>query len=89
MARAVRSFGEVGKRACCWLISIFDTRPPLLILWACALYKVSLGDRSYVIKIGGGLLSRLGAECAQLKLGQPLRRHHGFECRQKICGDGA
>ena len=31
---------------------------------------VSLGDRSYVIKIGGGLLSRLGAECAQLKLGQ-------------------
>lgn len=30
---------------------------------------VSLGQRSYVIKVGGGLLSRLGAECAQLKLG--------------------
>ncbi len=31
--------------------------------------KVPLGHRSYVIKVGGGLLSRLGAECAQLKLG--------------------
>jgi 3-dehydroquinate synthase len=30
---------------------------------------VSLGDRSYVIKVGGGLLPRLGAECARLKLG--------------------
>ena len=32
--------------------------------------KVPLGNRSYVIKVGGSLLSRLGAECAQLKLGQ-------------------
>ena len=32
--------------------------------------EVSLGDRSYVIKIAPGLLSRLGAECAQLKLGR-------------------
>lgn len=32
--------------------------------------KVPLGNRSYVIKVGGGLLSRLGTECAQLKLGQ-------------------
>ena len=32
--------------------------------------QVSLGHRSYVIKVGGGLLSRLGAECAPLKLGQ-------------------
>ena len=32
--------------------------------------QVPLGNRSYVIKVGGGLLSRLGAECAQLKLGQ-------------------
>ena len=31
--------------------------------------QVSLGDRSYAIKVGGGLLPRLGAECAQLKLG--------------------
>ncbi len=32
--------------------------------------QVPLGNRSYVIKVGGGLLSRLGAECAALKLGQ-------------------
>ncbi|MEI6197366.1 MAG: 3-dehydroquinate synthase [Verrucomicrobiota bacterium] len=32
--------------------------------------KVPLGHRSYAIKVGDGLLSRLGAECAQLKLGQ-------------------
>jgi 3-dehydroquinate synthase len=32
--------------------------------------KVPLGNRSYVIKISDGLLSRLGAECAQLKLGR-------------------
>ena len=31
--------------------------------------QVSLGSRSYAIKVGGGLLARLGAECAQLKLG--------------------
>jgi 3-dehydroquinate synthase len=31
--------------------------------------KVSLGNRSYAIKIGEGLLSRLGYECAGLKLG--------------------
>jgi 3-dehydroquinate synthase len=31
---------------------------------------VSLGSRSYDIKVGGGLLPRLGAECAALKLGQ-------------------
>jgi len=31
--------------------------------------QVPLGHRSYVIKVGGGLLPRLGAECAQLKLG--------------------
>ena len=34
------------------------------------LVNVSLGHRSYVIKVGGGLLPRLGAECAALKLGQ-------------------
>jgi 3-dehydroquinate synthase len=32
--------------------------------------QVPLGHRSYAIKVGGGLLSQLGAECAQLKLGQ-------------------
>jgi 3-dehydroquinate synthase len=31
---------------------------------------VSLGSRSYNIKVGGGLLARLGAECAALKLGR-------------------
>lgn len=31
--------------------------------------NVSLGNRSYGIKIGDGLLSRLGNECAKLKLG--------------------
>ena len=30
--------------------------------------SVQLGNRSYAIKIGGDLLNRLGAECAQLKL---------------------
>lgn len=33
------------------------------------LVKVSLGNRSYNIHIGPGLLSRLGRECAKLKLG--------------------
>jgi 3-dehydroquinate synthase len=32
--------------------------------------QVPLGDRSYTIKVGGGLLSRLGVECARLKLGR-------------------
>ena len=31
--------------------------------------KVPLGDRSYSIKIGGGLLPRLGVDCRRLKLG--------------------
>jgi 3-dehydroquinate synthase len=34
------------------------------------LVQVPLGSRGYVIKVGGGLLARLGAECAALKLGQ-------------------
>jgi len=34
------------------------------------LVEVPLGIRSYHIKVGSGLLSRLGAECAALKLGQ-------------------
>jgi len=32
--------------------------------------KVSLGSRSYDIKVGGSMLARLGPECAALKLGQ-------------------
>jgi len=32
--------------------------------------QVPLGHRSYAIKVGGGLLARLGAECAQIRLGQ-------------------
>ena len=31
--------------------------------------NVSLGNRSYAIKIGAGLLAQLGRECARLKLG--------------------
>ena len=31
---------------------------------------VQLGNRSYGIKIGGGLLTRLGVECARLKVGR-------------------
>jgi len=37
---------------------------------AMRLVHVPLGNRSYVIKVGAGLLARLGAECAALKLGQ-------------------
>jgi 3-dehydroquinate synthase len=32
--------------------------------------QVPLGNRSYSIKVGAGLLPRLGAECARLKLGR-------------------
>ncbi len=32
--------------------------------------SVQLENRSYAIKIGAGLLTRLGGECARLKLGQ-------------------
>jgi 3-dehydroquinate synthase len=32
--------------------------------------KVPLAHRSYAIKVDGGLVARLGAECAQLKLGR-------------------
>jgi 3-dehydroquinate synthase len=32
--------------------------------------QVPLGSRSYAIKVGGGFLPQLGAECARLKLGQ-------------------
>jgi 3-dehydroquinate synthase len=32
--------------------------------------EVPLGNRSYLIKVGSGLLPRLGGECAALKLGQ-------------------
>ena len=32
--------------------------------------QVPLGNRSYSIKVGGGLLARLGTECAHLKLGR-------------------
>ncbi len=31
--------------------------------------EVSLGERSYPIRIGAGLLSRIGADCSRLKLG--------------------
>jgi 3-dehydroquinate synthase len=48
-----------------------------VLQWRANLYSpvvrhvcVQLEKRSYVIKVGGDLLSRLGAECARLKLGQ-------------------
>ena len=37
--------------------------------WGMRIVPVRLGERSYVIKIGPGLLGRLGGECARLKLG--------------------
>jgi len=48
------------------------------------LVKVSLGTRSYDIKIDAGLLAGLGADCAALKLGgkcavitdENVARHH-------------
>jgi 3-dehydroquinate synthase len=49
---------------------IFDTvaRPRMLV--PVRIVKVPLGERSYAIKIGPGLLRWLGAECARLKLGK-------------------
>ena len=35
--------------------------------------KVPLGDRSYSIKIGNGLLPKLGVECRRLKLENAAR----------------
>ncbi len=51
-----------------WLT--FDTRAGILILWPVRTVKVPLGHRSYDIKIGNGLLPRLGTECARLGLGR-------------------
>jgi 3-dehydroquinate synthase len=58
--------------------------------------QVSLGNRSYAIKVGGGLLSRLGAECAQLKLGQRcavitdsnVGRHFGKAALKSLAASG-
>jgi 3-dehydroquinate synthase len=41
-----------------------------LYAWPVRTVHVSLGNRSYAIKIGAGLLNRLGRECARLKLGR-------------------
>ena len=38
--------------------------------WRVRIVKVPLGNRSYDIKIGTGLLARLGGECARLHLGR-------------------
>jgi 3-dehydroquinate synthase len=43
---------------------------PVFILWPVRIVQVSLGNRSYAIKVGVGLLDRLGRECARLKLGR-------------------
>ena len=61
------------------ILSVFASRPllsfrfcagaPANILPYMHVVPVSLGSRSYEIKIAAGLLARLGAECAQLKLG--------------------
>ena len=46
--------------------------------------NVPLGNRSYDIKIGAGLLARLGVECARLGLGTSLCHH----LRQQRCALG-
>jgi len=58
--------------------------------------KVPLGHRSYVIKVGGGLLSQLGAECAQLKLGHRCAvitdanagKHHARAAMRSLTASG-
>jgi 3-dehydroquinate synthase len=51
-------------------LEIFDTIRSNRILRPVRKVNVSLGQRSYEILIGRGLLSRLGKECARLKLGR-------------------
>ncbi|MEY4917181.1 MAG: 3-dehydroquinate synthase [Verrucomicrobiota bacterium] len=58
--------------------------------------QVPLGNRSYAIKVGGGLLARLGSECAQLKLGQRcavitdsnVGRHHEEATMKSLAASG-
>ena len=58
--------------------------------------KVPLGDRSYEIKIGSGLLASLGTECARLKLGRRcailtdtnVARRYGAEAQQSLRAGG-
>lgn len=50
--------------------TIFDTDLPDSILKPVRIVKVPLGKRSYEIKIGAGLLTQLGRECARLGLGR-------------------
>lgn len=58
--------------------------------------KVPLGQRSYEIRIGRGLLSRLGAECAKLKLGRRcavisdanVARHYGKTALRSLARAG-
>src|SRR5205823_50298 len=47
----------------------FDRTSPVLMLPSVRNVTVLPGPRSYRIKIGTGLLDRLGQECAELKLG--------------------
>ena len=57
---------------------------------------VSLGSRAYVIKIGNGLLARLGRECAQLKLGHRcavitdarVGRHYATDALKSLAQSG-
>ena len=46
--------------------------------------QVPLANRSYAIKVGGGWLARLGAECAQLQLGQPCAVITDFNVGKKF-----
>jgi len=60
------------------------------------LVTVPLRKRSYAIKVGGGLLSRLGVECARLKLGHRcavitdsnVRRHFAQVAMKSLAGSG-
>jgi 3-dehydroquinate synthase len=50
-------------------VQTFDSIPPAFMLPAVRTVRVPLGNRSYDIKIAPGLINKLGAECARLKLG--------------------
>jgi 3-dehydroquinate synthase len=75
--------------------TLLSTRPRLYPP-AMHVVKVSLGQRSYVIKIGENLLPRLGAECAALKLGRRcavitdshVGRHYGRAALESLKASG-
>jgi 3-dehydroquinate synthase len=67
----------------------FDLWPRLSLSCAMRVVNVALGERSYSILIGHGLLKRLGSECKKLGLGQRCAlltdRHVGPRYAQAAC----